>query len=428
MTHQQKIGNRLLTLAIPGTVILDIIYGLVGQYNLADPNSFWSPGILGRGLLFAFSVLIAVTYRRPEGQLIKQWAALMVFCFTMSLVAASSSPIEISISAEIKKTFKLLFGPFLTVMLCYLVRRYNVPPRRLLEQLIRAGYFLAFSVLLPGVFNLGEATYGSYASGSTGFLTAQNDVGVALSLAYIISIYFLFVESKLKYFVTSGLIALALLELGTRYGTVACVLFPPMMAVICRGRLLSVTAYSKTILAAIMIIPAAMYFIFQRVEVMLSETYTIRKYEAIFDGEITRISLLENSMQRISSRPLWMDLFGEGANSYSHYVGELSGVFGFRDYSEIDPVDLFGSHGLAGFIVIYGFYLSMWRRVERLPTSQVGTEFRQALHLCFAGFLVHSCLAGHAVASPLPLTAIATVIAFVLCTEVTARSHTTTQP
>ena len=113
MTHQQKIGNRLLTLAIPGTVILDIIYGLVGQYNLADPNSFWSPGILGRGLLFAFSVLIAVTYRRPEGQLIKQWAALMVFCFTMSLVAASSSPIEISISAEIKKTFKLLFGPLI---------------------------------------------------------------------------------------------------------------------------------------------------------------------------------------------------------------------------------------------------------------------------------------------------------------------------
>ena len=388
---------------LPLLFVSDILYGGMELYGI---DFAISPGIVLRGLVVAIAIHTVLTKRKLVGKGLFLWILAMVI--TASPAVVLGVVYGQSFFYDFSSFSKVVYLPLVTGLFVVLVRRYRLDCDDVLRFVEYAAYVLGLSLLLSQVLGLERWTYGDYAFGSTGIFYAQNDMTLALGLAMLAGAYRLvaapFSWMRLVFF---GMSAFACVEIGTRAslvvtaGTAVCVLIWVLW-----GRGIGRLKYFGSVvkwIISLLIVAAMSVVLLYGWSRQQEFSYQQQKLQQIAEGKFPRLLLVEAGGQHISERSAFLNLFGEGADSFQRGVARYFPTYHERRMVEVDWMDIFGSYGFIFVTIIYLFVFLVFFKSSRRFVVE-----RDAQHGLIAAatmlYIGNSVLAGHALVSPIPST------------------------
>jgi len=392
---------------MPALVLVDWINGLVGQ-NFGLESLPVSPGELARGFVFVLAFLLLLLHAQREIRGSLGLAILIGASLSLGFVKGVASGGGLG---EADKVFKVMYGPVIAGAYLILFGRYGVSRNAVLGSETVMGAIAGLSIALFQVLGVGHATYGE-AAYSTGLFSAQNDIGLTMSLTLFCGVELLLSQPKVWWGVTCACTIAGMLTVGTRTGTLASFAVPVAVLWIHRDEMRS-RRRAPVMVGLILLMVAGLGLAgIRQYDLITSQNYQVNKYESLANGEMPRAFLLAGGLRYVVHRPLASDITGDGSVTYMKGVSKALDLGQTKRITEIDWMDLFGMYGLLGLAAVYAFYLWFYTRVWRLRRF----ANRQLFWLAFgilSFYLLHATIAGHALASPLPEGAMAPLLGFI---------------
>ena len=404
----------LLTLALLG----DMLYGvsLIGGAGTRF-------GIFIRGFVLLTSLSILFFQKKWS-----KWSfCVLLFCATITLFGLLRWVQFLDSFEYFKVDFiwllKFLFFPTILIALLEGVQKKWISTKLLELATLSFALLASVSIVIPKLFSVGHATYRS-GVGSTGILSAQNDIGLGLGICLFFLVY---KSNKLGFMLTSLLTIFAMLTISTRAATLACVFAPTVVCLVITLNWLKnlnvVFLWKKVLQMLFFITPLAsalvgvlVWWIF----VAQKTPWLLMKLQSVLQGNTNRSNLLQPAIETVSSWSLTEWFLGSGVSNLRHSVSELRQSDVFFRAVEVDWIEILAGLGFpvalifSGFIAAGLFYMCWkWLMSGRI-------EFGVALFAscCFVG---HGVVAGHAFANPIPSTALALVIAWAVASNTYTR-------
>ncbi len=406
--HGYKVWLGIL---LPLLFVSDILYGGMALLGI---KTLITPGIILRGMVVATAIFMIVKWRRILGTSLLGWIVLIVVSVLPAFVIGSFY--GKSAFFNIISLSKALYLPFVTGLFVVIIRRYRVVADEVLRFIEYSAYVLGLSLLLSQMVGFEKQTYGDYAFGSTGVFYAQNDITLAFGLAMLASGYRLVMgHYSLIRAILLGMSAYACVQIGTRASlavvagvamtAAACLIWSKTSAGRQRGRILL-----RNWMTPALLVIALLGILGYALSIHMGHGYQHKKLEQIVKGGFPRQELVLAGMRHIEERGKWLNVFGEGADSFQRGVSKHFGSGEGRRVVEVDWVDSFGNYGVMFTILIHGFVL--------VPLVVSGYRFlarREPLSGLLASasllYIGHSAVAGHALMSPIPSTLMAAYLA-----------------
>lgn len=406
-----KLKNKsiFLFLVLPGLFFADILYGLAIFYSIDLPVT---PGVVLRGvLLTAALLLVFVNHRKAERAEITWLLVLILFALPGLLIGLAMTG---DVAYNSSSLLKVLYLPVVSVFFIIYFSRLKVSSSDILGALEISAYFLGISLIASQLLGIQKETYGDYAFGSTGVFYAQNDLTLAFGLSLLAATYRLvFVKLSIirLFLLVSSLIAC--LRIGTNASLampviIVCVL---LSVYILGGVRSSLASYLIKFFFLASASCVFLYIFLQVLDIYFSYDYQARKIEALLRGESSRTPLTSAAEQYISQRSFFLDIFGEGFDSFHRGVSSYFRGLGERRIVESDPYDIFGAHGLlfacAIYLYLYKFFAVSLRSAISSRAPAIYVLISSAVFL----YVFYSVLVGHALTSPIPSTLLAAYLA-----------------
>ncbi len=428
----QNRANLLFAILLPGFILADLIYG---SLSLAGYHLWVSPGQLTRGVVLAISVILLLTNR---SLILTRLGITLLTLTALVVVSTALSPLfPANIRFDIGAALRVLYGPYTVVFFITLLRHYRTSFQDLMLYLECIFYFIGIALFLMSLFEIGEATYGSYAFGFIGVFKAQNDTGLTATIALCAALYgfinnFRLVRIPLLFIAMMGLTgigtrtamsstlvvslviagvylvgALARFQGGKQFAQLTARLGLALML----AGVTSLYAYGVATGNHILPFPKSAFDSEQQ-----PTEYQLMKMERTFRGEAHRKDWLDRAAMHTSTRDTVYDWLGEGAWSYRAGVTkQWPDTYETEPerlrYAEMDWFDFYGQFGALFAALLYLFYFSFLSfSMLRFFTTWHPAYGTSALIL--GVYIAHSLIAGHAMNSPMVSTQIAAVIAF----------------
>jgi hypothetical protein len=393
---------------MPALVLVDWINGVVG-HKLGLDRLPVSPGELARGGVFLLGFgIVLLSARRELRSTLGAAVAVGVAVFPGFAVGMAMS----GGLSELDKLFKVLYCPVLIAAYVCLFRRYGVAWSTVLGAETVMGAIAGASIVGFQVLGIGFATYNAISTASSGLFTAQNDIGLTMSLTLFCGVELLLTQKRPLWAITSACTIAGMLTVGTRTGTLAAFAVPVAVMWIHRREMRSRSRLPVMIGLVVLMAGGLGIAGVQKYETITSQGYQANKYVSLFEGQMPRAILLAGGVSYVARRPALRDVIGDGAITFAKGTARALGLGKTQKIVEIDWMDLFGAYGLIGLATVYAYYLWFYRRVVKLRRI-VGKDAMWLGFGILSFFLLHASVAGHAIASPLPGGAMAPVLAFI---------------
>lgn len=394
-----------LACLLPLLFVSDILYGGLHCYGI---KLLISPGVLLRGLVFLIAIYSAVKWLPSVNRRLYYFIIVLVFSVVPSILIvlfhSQSFFFDLSILS------KTLYFPLVTGLFVVLRSKYNIEDDTVLRFVEYAAYMLGISLLFSQQVGIQNKTYASHSFGSVGIFSAQNDMTLAFGLAMLSAAYRLvFVRFSLIRLVFFAMSTFACIQIGTRaslavmLGIVFTITILFVWGRIPQKNKLSVVGLAKKIILSLLVVSLVTCVFIYGFSKQQEFNYQQRKLEQLARGEIPRLRLLLAGTEYISTRPLLINLTGEGFSAFQRGVALHTTENRERRMVEIGWVDIFGSCGVMFTILIHAFVLYVL-----LSTGCNFLIYRNLLHGLVAAatflYLSNSIVAGHALVSPIPST------------------------
>jgi len=402
-----KTAARFLPFFLTLTLLGDIVYGvsLIGGEGTRI-------GIFIRGFVLLTSLSILFFQKKWS-----KWSfCALLFCATITLFGLLRW-IQFLDSFEYFKVdliwlLKFLFFPIILIALLEGVQKKWISNKSLELATLSFALLASVSIVIPKLFSVGHATYRG-GVGSTGILSAQNDIGLGLAICLFFLVY---KSNKLGFMLISVLTIFAMLTVSTRAATLACVFVPTIVCLVITLnwlKNLNVSFLWKTILQKLFLItPLASALVGVSVwlnHVVQKSPWLLVKLKSVAQGNTNRSNLLQPAIETQSSWSLTEWLLGSGVSNIRHSVSELRQSDVFFRAVEVDWIEIVAGLGfpvalIFSGLVAAGLFYMCWKW---LLSGRI--EFGIAL-LASCFFVSHGVVAGHAFTNPIPSTALALVI------------------
>ena len=406
---------RYLTFALalmPALLVVDWVNGIVGA-RLGFDDLPVSPGQMARGCVFLAATLIVLVHARREWASTVRGVLLVGLAlfpgFAYGLVSGGGAD-------EIERVFKNLYCPMLVAGYVVLFQQYGVKWTQVLAAEAFMGALAGLSIVAFTTLGVGFATYGQHSTASSGLFTAQNDIGLTMSVTLFASLDLLFREKRLRWMITSACTVAGMLTVGTRTGTLAAFAIPGAVLWIYRAEMRTRRRLPMTIGLVVLMIAALGIAGVSQYQEITSQGYQVRKYSSLLEGEMPRAVLFAGAATYVAGRPAWQNVTGAGSVAFGKGTARALGLNKERRVAEIDWMDLLGEYGLIGVTMIYGYYFWFYKRLMRVR-RQVSHAVAWLGFGMLSFFLLHATIAGHALESPLPGGAMAPILAFIWLTS-----------
>ena len=401
-------STLILLILIPGLFLSDVLYGIISQAGYVGTLT---PGVIFRGAVLLWGIYVSIRYYGYTQQRLTLYCwLLLVLSLLGGLVGFMAGGSTVTFLRDLNSLAKVLYGPFVVVLLITLLMRYQISSRLLMRYVEYSAYLIGTSLFLMDLLGLGKLTYGTFAYGSTGLFHAQNDISLAFGIALVPAVYRNLTRPSM---VSISLLVLAILGvagLGTIASLVAISFVPFAVLVVVFWSSRKTTGNWEMRNRLTMVIGALMMVLMGWASIMVHQhmnahSYQADKIEKITSGDVLRSNLLAAGARYLDTRKTSANVFGEGATRYQEGVYRAWGGIkpGERKMVEMDWVDLYGAHGVIFTALLYAFYLFP------LMVAARGILFRRNLPaglitIMLFVYLGHSIFAGHALVSPIVST------------------------
>ncbi len=404
-----KKSTLLLSFMLPGLYLSDILYGFLSLREIEFPIS---PGTVIRGGLFVVAALFSLFYTRLVDKKILFIIWGLVF---LTIPGFFQSVLGGYIIYELQFLIKLLYGLFVLLLFIILLKKETINKEQVFEFIEYAAYFIGISIFVMNFMEYGFRTYGYYTTASKGLFSAQNDISLALALAYSVAVYRNILKFKFSMYIFLMLTMLGLLQIGTRASMVALVLVPISCFMVMFFSRSKEWNLKKKIKFMIFFFPLLslifMLGFWKGYEEISSSNYQTKKYEQIITGDLPRQRLIDAGLAAISERSSLQNIFGEGGVRFFHrvYLFVDEKILSDKKRPEIDWIELVGAYGIIFTLIIHVcllmslFYSIKLFLYEKLPEFGV-------IAIMLLLFVGHSFFAGHALVSPIVTTLVAAVL------------------
>lgn len=412
-----NIPALFLVLLLPGLYLSDVLYGV---FNYIGIKTSISPGTVIRGGVFVLALVIIIFHYR---KLPLKWSAILFALFMLPIPGMIISIIDnMSLSTvflEFQSIAKILFGPVMICLFTLIIRKWNVPYDMVMKNIEYSFYLLGISLLLMQSLDIGEKTYGDFASGSKGVFGPQNDISLSLGLAMVVTVYRNIIQFGIIRFILMAFSIFGFVGIGTRTSLLLTIAIPIVVVIMLlfsrsdqwkrrhRVRLLVLIAPLFMV-----VISYAGYYTYQQLS---QYNYQVAKYEVLSSGSHPREELLNLGWKHLNYRDIIVNVFGVGASNYRQDIYQYFDAE--KEHKkrmvEVDWMDLYGQYGLLFTLFLHAVVLSILARAmwfwlaHRDPLYGVGA-------IALGVYLGHSVLAGHALTSPIPSGLVAAICAVLL--------------
>ncbi|HHX61063.1 MAG TPA: hypothetical protein GX707_10185 [Epulopiscium sp.] len=388
-----NITKLLVLCIIPFSVFVDLMNGFI-QLVL---NKNFPIGEIYRGGLFM--LLFMASFIEAKKTDLFNIFALVVFVLLNALWLFNSD--FYSLSKEFGY-FVRLYYPYL-ILIFYIKKFDYLDKDFLLKCIVSFGFIAGSTIIFSYVTGLGVDSYGDYTFGVKSFFKAQNDIGLSLILTLVPALYYLLSTRKMKYLVSSIVITVGSIFLGTRAGIGGSILVWVTMfmgLLLFRFRSSHIPTRLRVFILIIggVVVSIAGHFAYT---IVSSSDYMMRKFtlDALSGGN-ARESLVRAGFKALESRNIFSDLFGEGHLSFHSRVNyNINFNYQLTRIVEVDFVDLIGVYGYIigiGIISIPVIFLF----ISMHNFSKALSLYNYSLIIAILIFCGHSFYAGHAMISP----------------------------
>lgn len=419
MIVRNKITKQGLWLffLFPLLFVADILYGAMGFYGV----KLWvSPGELFRGVALIAAIVITSKNSSLLGFSTRIWFYLTFLSALPSIII--SATLGSDLLRDIIFLFRIFYGPWIILMIIILVRKYRITNDTIFRWIEISGYLLGIVLLFTQFLGFKQDTYGSYAVGSTGIFTAQNDLTLSIGIAMLASCYHVIYSFSLIRLLLLGLTIFACVNIGTRASlavALACVLVILVLTV--RGkhfgkqRKRSVRRV-KLIVVGSFAITCMLLILGYGFQLQQRTTYQQDKINRLAQGELPRSLTLQLAHGYLAKRPWFHQLTGEGISSFMKGIGKFYTGETDSKLVEVDYLDLLGAVGGICTLLLYMIYSYLFFKVLKIF---IFIRFSEAglISAALLMYLGHSILAGHAFTSPAVSTLVAGYAAAALTME-----------
>jgi hypothetical protein len=377
-----------------------------GYLVMTGREGMLSVGVLFRGGIVLFGVYCLFMLKERT---CKAFLFCLIAIFFLNNLVWSIFSINYDLFFELDRFVKICFSWFILVIFLHLDERFGIDKKFVFKLMAVVGFLTALSILLIFAVGLSFKSYGDYSYGIKGFFNAQNDTGLTMLLSLVAAIVVYLNRPRFRYLMVIMIITIGCLMLGTRAGFLGpFVIFGSFgIAAIFNRKIIVPDGMSGAVTAVLLIVMSLLLvggvmFIFRNFEKI---DYLLNKVEQLRD-EAPRSRLQAAASERIKSRGLLFDLFGEGALQFRKHVGRLSGK-GNKDTNtrmygtpvENDVYDVFGNYGFIFFTWIY-FWIIYLALFSFVSTVLRFNRHNVAILMIVLLYLGHSSIAGHAIVSP----------------------------
>ncbi len=390
--RQQLVGQFLVWLIVVAPAIIDWIHGfLAATAGIEIVASLYRFSLLAIGF-----VILAI---RPS------WTMLLISALYFFYLIASyltwSVTTTIYLPEEVIRSANIVFLPFCVWTLFYCSQFLHVKTDWIIRQIITFGKIAALIVVLSLVFNIGTPTYfspltGSYGFGTKSYYFAGNVLGLSLVIALATSLIVLIEAPKLRRYLDTALILVGAVSVGSRAGTIIA----PLLLLIAAGYFVffrsGYRAQRFTVVA--LVLPVLVIGGIKTYEIVSDYSYMATRIESLAAGEV-RASHSAPAWEMVKQQNLSQRLVGssfeEHARSFAFHTPK-KGVL--KATAETDPVDVLGAYGVAGLLALYLPYAIALLMALLAFVRTRSTESTIAL-VCLSLLIGHSVIAGHVVFS-----------------------------
>ena len=392
---------NVLILIIP--VAVDFFNGLIFYVS----GSEVSVGSLYRVMLIGLTLPFIIL---TKNRFIKIWCSVMFLMFLISFCIWNFTADFVELKTELEFLSRIMFPYFLLAYFLYLQEQYLLKFEDIQKQLNIFGTIIGGMIVFSFITGIGIKTYDDYSYGVKSFFIAVNDVGLCLLICFASCLSRMLAEFTLTRAVQAILCFVGLLATGSRTGTagaaVVMVFFLVLPMFYGKANIKMSSTFKITMLTVMLSGTALMVKV--AYDYIQEYPYMLEKFESM--GEESARAHLENAaMNRITNRPVYMQVFGEGTFAFHKYV-EIFNTGG-KTYAkgkwvEQDIMDMIGSYGYVVGGMMLGFPVLILILIGLKFLTQ-GRRFRDVAFCTMTGlFVMHAFTAGHAINSPTVATAI----------------------
>ncbi|MCI5137164.1 MAG: hypothetical protein D3922_01825 [Candidatus Electrothrix sp. AR1] len=419
MIIRKKITKQRLWMffLFPLLFVADILYGAMGFYGV----KLWvSPGELLRGVALIAAIVIISKNSLLLSSPARIWFYLTLLSALPSIII--SATLDENLLQDIIFLFRIFYGPFIILMIITLIRKYRVTNDSIFKWIESSGYLLGIILLSTQFLGFKQNTYGSYAVGSTGIFTAQNDLTLSIGIAMLAACYHVIYSFSFIRLLLLGLTMFACVNIGTRASlavALACVLVILVLTV--RGkhfgkqRKRSVRRVKLIVVGSFAII-CMLFILGYGFQLQQRTTYQQDKINRLAQGELPRAVTLQLAHGYLAKRPWFYQLTGEGISSFMKGIGRSYTGKTDSKLVEVDYLDLLGAVGGICTLLLYIIYIYLFVNTLKIfvfiRLSEAGL-----ISAALLMYLGHSILAGHAFTSPAVSTLVAGYAAAALTME-----------
>jgi len=397
----------LLFAVISGPLFVDIINGAINPVE-----GRLSIGQILRGLYMVMIVIYLLSHKRLI------WISVTFLFFgliTLKELITLFIVQDYAFNLEIVYIFKILYVPLILIFLYLIIRKNSrITVNDLFLHLSLYGLIIAIGVLIAKLLGIGYKTYGDYSYGLTGIFLSPNDPGVALLVSYG-GVLWLSLNGKSSIrWIPFVLVPWALYTIGTRASIMGIFLVPLLFVfILLTAKYIALRRVCFILGVFVIIGVVAGNEVVRRITL---DPYLQYKFISLFSGQHPHKVLYDIGIERLSTRPLIYNMFGEGVSNFMYNIQTMGGFLSASKYGkrvEVDWIDVIGYFGIFFAVIIYVFYIYFLyiSLIKYISTRKL--EFGVAF-ICIGVFLGHSFLAGHAIYKPLPGGAVAVAMAFLL--------------
>jgi hypothetical protein len=401
---------------LPSLVVLDLLNGVLHSGAATLGGELASPGQLGRGLVLGLALGVAVLVRAPQLRRLK-WAILTIALLGLvgPAVGQSESGSVADLAREGVWLAKVLYAPALVLLFVVAYRRGGISLRDVFLVMTLVGLVTAASIGVAGALGIGQATYPLQGVGFKGVFISQNDVGLTLGLSLFATIELFVVARQVRFLAAGVVMIVAMAALSTRAAAVAAVVAPLLVLTVNAPALLG-TIRRRWQVALTTGVVAVLLAGVTSWEIYALRTHAFQRsrFQQVAEGQVVLVRgiYLLGALEYLAHRPVWQDVTGEGQMAFETHVARVLGAPLTHAAPEVDWIDLFGGYGLLFSIVIYWFYIGLFRRA-RVVALVYGRSVKLVVQLILAWFLMHSVIAGHALTTVMAAGTLAPLLAYI---------------
>ena len=385
--------NKILIIFILLQPILDLITGIC-THTL---NLNITLGIIIRVLFLVFLMYTTVFIYKKKFSL---YAYLALCIYSVLYLIGIIIYKDGVVFYELQGLLKAIYFPLILVSLYDLKEEFKISKMTLFTTL----FIYLILILIPNTFGLGFDSYTVTKSGNLGFFNAANEIsGIISLLTPIMFIIFKELKNKILTIVLALIYLIVILTIGTKTPLLTLVITIGFTYLYYMFHCFKKKTYKPVgITGALIVVACASLLLvlpktnfYKNIKVHLEYLEVDNVLDVFKDKELVdhfifsqRLTFLENKAKTYIQSSTYEKIFGIGYTKDSKQTKLI----------EMDYFDIFYSHGIIGFLIIFGIYFLILYKV--LTNGKKIDYDNYMVKLSIFLILILSLFTGHIITAP----------------------------